>query len=156
MQLYTKQDYEATKKALGKRGWILAAILLGTCALVALFLTIWRNRIAADATAVVGMCAAYFYLTVKLMPWYRYWSYQNDMRQGLSRETEAWFISCSKSTREADGVEFREFIVHVEDEEDNERLFFWDNDKVLPEIKEGQKLHIRSFGNYITELNFEG
>ena len=30
-----------------------------------------RNRIAADATAVVGMCAAYFYLTVKLMPWYR-------------------------------------------------------------------------------------
>jgi len=77
------------------------------------------------------------------------------MKQGLSRETEAWFLSCSKDTRSSDGVEFREFIVRVDDDEDNERLFFWDNDKVLPEMKEGQKLFIRSFGNYITELIME-
>ena len=35
-------------------------------------------------------------------------------------------------------------------------LFYLDDDKKLPDLKEGQKLHIRSFGNYITELNFEG
>jgi len=155
MQLYTEQDFQETSRALRKRALILTAILLGTIGLAVMFLTVWRNRIATDVTAAVGMCVAYFYLAVKLMPWYRYWSYQQDMKQGLSRETEAWFLSCSKDTRSSDGVEFREFIVRVDDDEDNERLFFWDNDKVLPEMKEGQKLFIRSFGNYITELIME-
>lgn len=155
MQLYTEQDFQATKKALWVRIAILAAILLGTMGLMWLFVTGLRNRIAVDVTAVIGMCWAYFYLSFKLMPWFRYWSYQQDMRQGLSRETDAWFLSCSTDTRLSDGVAFHEFIVRVDDDEDNERLFFWDDDKKLPELQEGQKLHIRSFGNYITELNIE-
>jgi len=153
MQLYTEQDYAKTKKALSIRALVLAVLMAITGAAVALFCTALRQQHAVVAAAVIGSCLCYMYLTTKLMPWYRYWQYQNDMRHGLSRETDAWFVSCSDSTRISDGVAFHEMIVRVGDGEDDERLFFWDDDKELPKLAVGQKLHIRSFGNYITELS---
>lgn len=153
MQLYTEQDFAKTKKELKKRALWLGVLIAATVAAVALFVTALRNQYAVVAAAAVGSCLSYMYLATKLMPWFRYWQYQNDMRHGLSRETDAWFVSCSDSTRVSDGVEFHEFIVRVGESEDDERLFFWDDDKELPPLTVGQRLHIRSFGNYITELN---
>ncbi|MBQ2957558.1 MAG: hypothetical protein IJE08_14005 [Clostridia bacterium] len=156
MQLYTEQDFAATKKKLTVRAIILAALIICTAVLDGLFVSVLRNRIAVIVTSVVGACLSYAYLAIKVMPWFHYWAYQNDMRHGMSRETDAWFVSCTDSTRLSDGVAFHEFIVRVGDGEDDERLFFWDDDKELPDLVEGQKLHIRSFGNYITELTMEG
>ena len=153
MVLYTEQDFAATKRAFIRRILILAAMICAIVALEALFMTALRNRYAVWGTAGVGCCLIYAFLTIKLMPWYYYLTYQNDMRHGLSRETDAWYVSCSDSTRESDGVQFHELIVRVGDGEEDERLFFWDDDKKLPEIREGQRVHIRSFGNYITELH---
>ncbi len=154
MQLYTEQDFVKTKSELTKRWLILGAMILATFVLAALFVSVLRNRIAVIAAAVAGSALCYTYLAIKLLPWLRYWAFQNDMRHGLTRETDAWFVSCSDSTRISDGVEFHEFIVRIGDGEEDERLFFWDDDKQLPPIEVGRKLHIRSFGNYITELNF--
>lgn len=153
MVLYTEQDYAAAKREFLKRVLILAGIIIATIALEAVFMGPVRNRYAVWVVAAVGCCLSYAYLSTKVMPWYHYWAYQNDMRHGLSRETDAWYVSCSDSTRESDGVQFHELIVRVGDKEEDERLFFWDDDKKLPEIREGQKVHIRSFGNYITELH---
>jgi len=153
MVLYTEQDFAATKRELSKRVLILAAMIAAVIALEVLFMTALRSRYAVWVTAGIGCCLCYAFLTIKLLPWYHYWAFQNDMRHGLSRETDAWYVSCSDSTRESDGVQFHELIVRVGDGEEDERLFFWDDDKQLPEIKEGQRVHIRSFGNYITELH---
>ncbi len=156
MNLYTEQDFAQIKRTFQQKTAIFGAMVLITAVLMALFMTVFRNRIATIGTAVAGACVSYAFLSIKLMPWFRYWAYQNDMRHGMSRETDAWYVSCSDSTRLSDGVAFHEFIVRVGDGEEDERLFFWDDDKKLPEIREGQKLHIRSFGNYITELYLEG
>lgn len=153
MVLYTEQDFAATKREFIMRILILAAILIAMIILEALFMSALRNRYAVWVTAGIGCCLSYAYLVLKVMPWYRYWAYQNDMRHGMSRETDAWYVSCSDGVRESDGVRFHELIVRVGDKEEDERLFFWDDDKKLPEIQEGQKVHIRSFGNYITELH---
>lgn len=155
MVLYTEQDFAATKKEFKNRALILTAIIVITAVVMGLFMSVFRYRYAVWAVAVIGSCLSYAYLALKVMPWYRYWAYQNDMRHGMSRETEAWYVSCTDSTRVSDGVAFHEFIVRVGDKEEDERLFFWDDDKQLPELKEGQKLFIRSFGNYITELHIE-
>jgi len=152
MVLYTEQDFAATKRTFWTRVLILALIIAAMIGLEALFLAPLRSRYAVWIVAAVGCCLSYAYLTTQVMPWYFYMAYQSDMRHGLSRETDAWYVSCADSTRVADGVEFHEFIVRVGDGEEDERLFFWDDDKKLPELREGQKLHIRSFGNYITEL----
>lgn len=153
MVLYTEQDFAATKRTFLKRVLALIVILAATVAAVALFMSVLRNRYAVWVMAALGCCLSYAFLTIKVMPWYHYWAYQNDMRHGMSRETDAWYVSCTDGTRISDGVAFHEFIARVGDKEEDERLFFWDDDKKLPELKEGQKLHIRSYGNYITELH---
>ena len=155
MQLYTEPDFAATKKTMGVRLAILGVMMLIVLGAAIVFVTALRNELAVIIAAILGSALCYTFLSIKVMPWVRYWMYQNDMRHGLSRETDAWFVSCSDSTRISDGVAFHEFIVRVGDEEDDERLFFWDDDKQLPALKEGQMLHIRSFGNYITELDIE-
>ena len=154
MILYTEQDFENTRQTLKKRALILTAIIAVTVLLAAFFMTVVRNHIAVLVIPPLGGCAAYLYTAIKLMPWFKYWVYQNDMRTGLSRETDGWFVSCSSTARISDGVEFREFILRIGDKEEDERLFFWDCDKQFPEITAGQKIHLRSFGNYITELHF--
>ncbi len=154
MQLYTEQDFEVTRQTLKKRVVILAVIIVVTIVMDILFVTALRHHIAALATALIGSWAAYMYASTQMMPWFKYWRYQEDMKTGLSREMQAQFVSCSSTTRISDGVEFHEFIVRVGDGEDDERLFFWDDDKQLPEIAEGQMMNIRSFGNYITALEF--
>lgn len=152
MVLYTEQDFAATKRTFLMKVLSLFLILAAVVAAEAVFMSVLRNRYAVWAVAAIGCCLSYAFLTIKVMPWYHYWAYQNDMRHGLSRETDAWYVSCTDSTRISDGVAFHEFIVRVGDGEEDERLFFWDDDKELPELREGQKLHIRSYGNYITEL----
>lgn len=151
MQLYTEQDFAATRKTLNHRLIALAGLLAATIGVTALFLTT-RSRLGTIVTMVVGLWLSYAFLMIKLMPWFRYWRYQVDIREGLSRETDGVFVSCADSLRESDGVAFHEFIIRVGDTEEDERLFFWDDDKTLPPLTEGQEVHIRSFGNYITEL----
>ncbi len=152
MQLYTEQDFAATRRTLKNRFLTLAALLIVTLGVYTVFVTAVRHHTAAMAVMMVGMCVSYAFVTIKLIPWFRYWRYQVDMREGMSRETDAMFVSCSDSLRVSDGVAFHEFVVRVGDKEEDERLFFWDDDKQMPPLKEGQALHIRSFGNYITEL----
>ena len=154
MQLYTEQDFEQTRKILRQRWFAAGGMVVATGAIMGVFVSVLRNRPAVIIAAMICFCLCYAFMSIKLMPWFRYWRYQVDMREGLSRETDAWFVSCSDQTRVSDGVEFREFIVRVDDSEDGERLFFWDNDKALPALAEGQQLHIKSFGNYIKELVF--
>ena len=153
MVLYTEQDFAAAKREYAKRILGLFLIIAAIVGLEALFLTALRNRYVAWVIGAVGCSLTYAYLTLKLMPWYYYWAYQNDMRHGLSREMDAWYISCSDGTRLSDGVAFHEMMVRIGDGEEDERMFLWDADKKKPEIKEGQKVHIRSYGNYVTELH---
>lgn len=153
MQLYTEQDFMKTKKAFRLRVIILGVILAVTFTLMGIFVTVARNQIAVIATTAVGFLLAYGYLMIKLTPWFRYYRYQMDIRSGRSRETDAWFVSCSDGRKLSDGVEFHEMIVRVGDGEDDERLFYWDADKARPQLTEGQKVHIRSYGNYVLELD---
>ena len=154
MQLYFDQDFINTRKTYRLRIVGLLAILAVTFALMGIFVSVARNQIAVIVVTVVGLILAYAYLTIKLMPWFRYQRYMNDLRSGRSRETDGWFVSCSDGMKLSDGVEFHEFIVRVGDGEEDERLFYWDGDKQLPQLTEGQQVHIRSFGNYILELDF--
>lgn len=153
MQLYTEQDYAVAKRKTGVRVAVFVIMILVIMGLMALFVTALRNRLAVSAVSIVGACLCYAYLINELMPWVRYWEYMKDIRTGKSHETEAWFVSCTDSTRKVDGVAFHEMIVRLGDGgEEDERMFFWDDDKTLPPVQEGQKLKIISFGSYITEL----
>ena len=132
-----------------------------TAALLTLFVTVWRNEILAMAACMLGGAVMFFFLNMKLLPWFYYWRYQADIRKGRTHDMDCRFISLSEGERISDGVPFREFVVELDKEEeknergekiDNTRLLFWDADKPAPALKERELLHIRAFGNYIVAL----
>jgi hypothetical protein len=74
------------------------------------------------------------------------------MREGLTRDTNGWFVSLATEPRKSDGVLVRDFIIRISESEEDERLFYWDDDKPVPDLKYGECVSIKSFGNYIKEL----
>lgn len=155
MELYKEEDYQAAKRGMLLRFGVMALILAATVVLLVLFVTAWRNEILSMVVCAVGACALFFYLSMKALPWVRYWAYQSDMRKGRAHEMDCRFVSLSDSERMSDGVAFRDFIVTLDDAEgeDNQRLLLWDADKKAPDLAPGQHLHVRAFGNYITALD---
>ena len=164
MELYKDEDYRAAKRGMQRRFIVLALMLAATVALLILFVTVWRNELLAMLACMVGAAAMFFYLQMKLLPWFYYWRYQSDMRHGREHEMDCRFVSLSEGSRISDGVAFREFIVRLNQPEmkkengeklDNERMLLWDADKQAPALKPDQTLHIRAFGNYIIALEAE-
>ena len=74
------------------------------------------------------------------------------MRNGQRRHTECSFLHFAPETRMHDGVEVHEMIVTVGTGEEDERLYYWDADKPEPALREGEKIQVESFGNFITAL----
>ena len=161
MELYRDEDYQAAKRGMLVRFAILGLILAATVALLVLFVTVWRNELLAMAACMLGAALMFFFLNMKLLPWFHYWHYQADIRHGRTHDMDCRFVSLSDSERISDGVAFREFVVRLDKEEeknekgekiDDQRLLLWDADRKAPELEEGQLLHVRAFGNYIVAL----
>ena len=160
MELYSDEDFRATKRETRRRFGVAWLILAATIGLLALFLTALRSEFLSMLVCPLGACAVYFYFCMKVIPWIHYRRFQSDIRKGRSHELDCRFVSLSEKERLSDGIAVHDFIIALEDvdEDDelgNERLLLWDADKQAPDLEPGAKLHIRAFGNYIIALNAE-
>jgi hypothetical protein len=150
--MYSDTDYQNAKNQMRK-------YLIVTCVVFLLLLggmiagLIVRNKALTIVMAVVASWTFYTMLMLKCMPWIKYVRWLKDMREGLSRETDGWFVRTDPACRLSDGVAVHEFIVRVGDGEEDERLFLWDDDRPLPDVRPDQKVHIKSFGNYVIEFS---
>ncbi|MBR0462822.1 MAG: hypothetical protein IJJ23_00330 [Clostridia bacterium] len=163
MELYSEQDRSRTQSKVRALSVMAGVMLAAIIVLAYVFLGPVRNQTALMAVLVVGGAVFYYVFVVKVLPWIRYALFQRDIQRGRYHEMDCRFVSVSDSTRMSDGVEFRDFVVSLEaedseDEEErlnNQRLLLWDADKPVPEIRPGQNLHVRTFGNYVTVLNLQ-
>lgn len=150
--MYTEADELTCQGQLKKNLWISLGIAVVTLALIVAGV-ILRYKWASVAVSALGFSLAYFVWSMKGLPWYRYRRFLRDIREGLSRVTVGRFVSVSEEEREREGVMFREFLLEVDEEgEEDERLFYWDAGKQLPQLRAGQRLTLTSFGNYIIAL----
>lgn len=152
--MYSEQDVLRVNAEKRKRLWC-AFLVLGLSVLVMIIGLIIRNEILSTYVAALIACLFYAVLELYVMPWVRYGRYMKDIDQGLSRHTDASFVSVLDQPRDNNGVLFYDFVVRVqgEGEDEGERLFYYDADKALPSFSQGEKLHIVSFGNYITDIS---
>ncbi|MBR3928068.1 MAG: hypothetical protein IKJ65_03575 [Clostridia bacterium] len=111
-----------------------------------------RNQVLSIASAVVGFIVSYFLWSFKVSPWVKYDRLLREIRTGKTRETACEIMYFTDETRMMEGVEVHELIVRVGKEEEDERLYYWDADKEKPDVKEGDKVSIVSYGNYVVEL----
>lgn len=152
--LYGESDKVRTATALRKSLIALLCVLVPTIGVLIATL-ILRNKYVGIGVTIVGAWVCYYIIMQKMMPWFRYKRFLKDMDEGLSRATDGWFVSLSESPRLSDGVAVHDFVLRVGDEEEDERLFLWDDDKELPTLNAGDPVHIVSFSNFVKELNVE-
>ena len=121
------------------------------CAVMFVFNSM-RNQFLSITTAVVGFVVSYFLWSFKVSPWVKYDRHLKEVKNGQKRATECEIKYFTPETRMMDGVEVNELIVTVGKEEEDERLYYWDADKPIPEVKEGDKVVVTSYGNFVVEL----
>ncbi len=149
--MYTDQDLARAEGAKKKRLALAFSVLAIAVVVLVVGLVIRMEPLATFGTALFA-CLFYAALELYAMPHVRYARYLRDIKEGLSRETDAEYVSISSAPRTSSGVLFYDFVVRVGPEPEDERLFYYDADKPLPNFAPGAHVHITSFGNYITEI----
>ncbi len=149
--MYTEADYESVAKKSGMRLFLFIMLAVAFLALMVVF-DILRIQPLSMASAALGFCVCYFLYNFKVMPWVKYNRFMRELKSGARKKLESEFVSVSGETRMRDGVEVYEFITRVGPEEKDERLYFWDVDKKLPDFKAGDRLEIVSFSNFVTDV----
>ena len=149
--MYTEKDFtHATKQ---KKIRLALFFLMTAVFAVSMFVFIaMRSQALTIATAVVGFIVSYFVWSFKVSPWVKYDRHLKELKSGQKRETACEIMYFTDETRIMDGVEVHELIVTVGKEEEDERLYYWDADKKRPDVKEGDKVSIVSYGNFVVEL----
>ena len=155
--MYTDADLVRAEKQKKERLLCSFSVLAVALSMMTVGISMRNHALATYGAAAIA-CLFYAVLELKALPYARYASYVRDIKEGLSRETDAKFVRISDAPRMNNGVMFYDFFVRdgAEVDEDNERLFYFDADKQLPTFQPGQQLHITSFGNYITGIESNG
>ncbi|MBR4235148.1 MAG: hypothetical protein IKR85_03705 [Clostridia bacterium] len=149
--MYTEQDFIDAARQTKLR------VALGI-ALICIFVILTVTFRIMDIEALVlisaglGFALVCFVWSMKISPWVKYNRFLKEMRNGRSRTCECSFISFANETRFYDGVEIYDMNVTVGDREEDERLYLFDADKPLPALKAGEKLTVKSFGNFVKEI----
>ncbi len=149
--MYTEKDFEIAKKTMMQRIWMTAGVLAVFLALMAVGLVV-RSALLAELSLIVGVCVTYTLLVSKCLPWVRYNRYLRDMREGRNRETVCYYVDIADRVRVVDGVQIHDMNAAVDEELEDLRLFYWDADKPVKHFEKGQKVKIKSYGNFILEI----
>ena len=148
--MYTEEDKIRAKQGLTKMLVINVIIFLGTLALAVAGMVLRYQWLAMGGLALC-LCATYCFLSVKTTPWYKYYKFIKDMFEGRSRETVGDFVECSDEIRLADGVQVHDFLVKPDDQEEN-LLYYWDDDKPRMQFKPGDRVKVTSFGRFVRDI----
>lgn len=149
--MYNETDIQGAS-GLARR-WALVCALVGLLLIGTLVigLVLHSRLIATFLTAAVAMLL-YFVIDMALLPRVRYARHLKDIGEGLSRDAAVELKSISESPRALNGIVVYDVICRVGPEPEDERLFYFDAQKPLPNVAPGESLLITSFGSYITAL----
>jgi len=100
---------------------------------------------------VCALVLGYGMWMLKTQLWVNYYKFMRDMLSGRTRDTVGTFVECSDEVRMADGVQVHDVMLAVDGEEE-QLLFYWDDDKPVPQIQEGTRVKISSYGRFVREM----
>ena len=152
--MYSEQDF-ARAEVNFKKYLVAGLAVVGVGATATIVTLVFRMRYVMNVIAVLTACVSYGFITIKVMPHIRYRRFLNEMRNGMSRETDGWFVSFSDEPRMMDGIAVHDVIIRIGSEEEDERLFLWDDDKPFPAVRTDDAIHIVSYGNHIKSFEVD-
>lgn len=146
--MYGEVD-ERRAEAAWKRAAVVAYVLGAATIIITVLGLIVRIKWLSIAAAALGGGAVFGWISLKLAPWSAYRRFLRDMREGLERRTEGTLVSISAPTRLVDGVSVHDVLLDAG--EGTDLLFYWDDDKPLPDIRPGCRVRVTSFGKFVTD-----
>ena len=90
-------------------------------------------------------------MDLRIMPLWRYGRFLREISSGLTRRTAGTLVSVGEDTVYSDGVNMREFILNVYEDQspEGERRFLLDCAKSVPEELIGRDVVLTSHGNAV-------
>lgn len=149
--MYTEADFSNARKTMKNRIITAVAVLLVAIALMVAGL-IARNQTLAQVPVIVGACVFYTLFVTQCLPWIRYNRFLKEMSSGRKREMECYYVDISDRVRIVDGVQIHDMNASVDEAGEDLRLFYWDADKPMPSFEKGQRVKIKSYGNFVLEI----
>lgn len=153
--MYTEQDLLSIRKQLKTRWSILGVIALVFIAGIVYSLIIRVEALTTGLTIALGVILILaFDLTLK--PLHCYASLLDDLLHGLTRQLDCAYQSIDADISLVDGVKYYGMTVLQNDEDGGEafeRLLYWDAQKPIPQLQQGDKLHIVYHDRMIASLD---
>lgn len=158
--MYTQEDMTEVKRRLTKRWWITAvpAVLL-VAAAVAVFVagqlarseTLWM--LTAALTVAGGVYFLFFY-GVYTRPMLLYARHVDYMLNGRKRETTGVLKAFASEVSDKEGIDCHAMLINVgeRDEEEDDRLFYYDAHKPKPEMPLGTRVTVVSNDRMVAEM----
>lgn len=143
--MYTEQDLKDISRQLKRR---IAALLLPALFLLGgVILTFIRRNQTATILLFIILCfAVIFVYGLLISPLVKYRKFLASILYGANRTTEGYFKNFVAEQSERDGVLFSSLFLNISnsDDEEDDRLFYWDARLPLPDFQKGDKLLITS------------
>lgn len=149
--MYTESDFAKAKNTM-KRELITAVCVLAASIVLMAVGLVTRIKPLAIGAPLAGSWIVYTLWVVKCLPWIRYNKFLRNMQEGRRRVTECYYMDIAGRVRIVDGVQIHDVNASLDEKGEDARLFYWDDDKPLPNFEKGQKIRITSYGNFITDI----
>lgn len=154
--MYTPQDYAEITAQKNKRLWLLlvpCALLL--CALI-YSLVIRLQWLTTVLTILLGMVFIFCYCMF-LAPVVAYQRHVEHALHGKVRQTTGGLKEIEETPVWRDGLEVIPLLININrmDNEEDDRLFYWDARRPLPEYILGQTVTLTSYDKLITNWQAE-
>lgn len=143
--MYSEQDLQNISRQLMARISALALpVLLLLSGIVYSFIR--RNQIVTILLSIALYCMVIFTWGLFLTPLMRYKRFLKSVLYGMNRTMEGYFKCFISEQSERDGVLFSPLFINISntDDEEDDRLFYWDAHLPLPSWSKGDKLIITS------------
>ena len=143
--MYTSQDLDLARARAKKSALLSAALLLLGVALLALAL-VMRIKPLAFAGLIVPAMAAYFTFDVWCSPRLKYLRFLQDLLGGRRHQLRGVVKGVAGQARNSEeGVPVHDVTVRAEGEE-MDTLFYWDDQRTLPQADPQRLMDITAYG----------
>ena len=149
--MYTSQDLDRARAAAKKSAVLSAALLALGIALLA-YALVARIKPLAFGGLILPAMAAYFIFDVWCSPRLKYLRFVQDLLGGRSHHVRGVIRGVAGQARNSEeGVAVHDVTVRAEGEE-MDTLFYWDDQRPLPQVDPQRLMAITAYGRYIILL----
>ena len=146
--LYTQADFDKNNAEVSKKLRIFGILFAAYIIILGVLFYFRLEALTSIATFVLG-CPFIFFAYVYLIPPMKYKKFLKEMQKGREHVNEGCFQGF-ESAYLRDGIMVRPMVII--DDEGFEHRSYWDEEKPLPNIEEGVKIKVTTYGQNIKNL----